>query len=269
VRGIGGREIVQAINAPPPSAHIRPSAATIAVDMLARPARIWAMDTGFLVDLGRMRYAPAWDFQHRLWRMRVRDEIPNTLILVEHEHVITRGKSAKDENLLLDKEELRKRGVDLHAVERGGDFTYHGPGQLVGYPIFHVKKGLAGIRPLVRKVEESIVKLAAEFGIESAGSMQLEKGTPVGVWVGSDKLCAIGIAVKRWVSFHGFALNVSTDLDMFKLIIPCGLQNKGVTSMERILGKTPDFDKVKAKVRKAFEETFGMRFEDRRVQDFR
>ncbi len=227
------------------------------------------MEKAYCVDLGVMKYQKAWDFQRKLWQMRVREEIPNTLILVEHKHVITRGKSAKDENLLLSKEELQHHGVDLHAVERGGDFTYHGPGQLVGYPIFHVKKGLTGIRPFVRKVEEAIVKLLTEFGIKSMGSMQLEKGTPVGVWVESDKLCAIGIAVKRWVSFHGFALNVSTDLEMFKLIIPCGLQNKGVTSMERILGKAPDFEKIKTGVRIAFEETFKIRFEDKRMEDFR
>ena len=226
------------------------------------------MTKGFFVDLGRMRYRPAWDFQLKLWQMRADERIPNTLIFVEHEHVITRGKSADDKNLLYSEEELAKHGIDLHSVERGGDFTYHGPGQLVGYPIFHVKKGLTGIRPLVRNVENAISQTMDGFGIESVGSMQLEKGTPVGVWVGSDKLAAIGIAVKKWVSFHGFALNVSTDLDKFRLIVPCGLKDKGVTSMEKLLGYKPDFDQVKTSIRTAFGHVFGIKFEAKRMEDF-
>lgn len=231
------------------------------------------MAKGFFLDLGRMRYKPVWDFQLKLWQMRVADEIPNTLILVEHEHVITKGKSSNDRNLLYSEQELRNSGVDLHAVERGGDFTYHGPGQLVGYPIFHVKKGLAGIRPLVRKIEEAIVQGVARFGIESKGSMQLaerypQDKHPVGVWVGSDKLAAIGIAVKRWVSFHGFALNVSTDLDKFRMIVPCGLKDKGVTSMEKLLGSRPAFDQVKTSIWRAFGDVFRMQFEDKKMEDF-
>lgn len=226
------------------------------------------MNKGYLVDLGRMRYKPAWDFQLKLWQMRVAEKIPNTLIFVEHEHVITKGKSADDRNLLYSAEKLDEQGIDLHSVERGGDFTYHGPGQLVGYPIFHIKKGLAGIRPLVRKVEEAISKAMTEFGISSKGSMQFENKHPVGVWVGAEKLAAIGIAVKKWVSFHGFALNVSTDLQMFSLIVPCGLEDKGVTSMEKILGKRPAFDQVKSNIRRAFGDVFGMRLEVKKMEDF-
>ncbi len=228
-----------------------------------------AMDHAVLVDLGRMKYAPAWDFQLKLWQMRVNDEIPNTLILVEHDHVITRGKSADDANLLYSAGELKQKGVDLHTVERGGDFTYHGPGQLVGYPIFHVKKGLAGIRPLVRKVEDAIVLAMGKFGVSSKGSMEFERRVPVGVWVGEEKLAAIGIAVKRWVSFHGFALNVSTDLDKFSMIVPCGLADKGVTSMQMLLGTKPDFIKVKEAVRCAFEEAFDIEFVQKKVEEFR
>jgi lipoyl(octanoyl) transferase len=230
--------------------------------------RIGVMNKGYLVDLGRMRYKKAWDFQRKLWQMRVDEEIPDTLIFVEHEHVITKGKSADDRNLLLSEEKLKERGVDLHAVERGGDFTYHGPGQLVGYPIFHVKKGLAGIRPLVRKVEESIVQAMNQYNITSTGSMELGRGAPVGVWVGNNKLAAIGIAVRKWVSFHGFALNVSTDLKMFSLIVPCGLEDKGVASMEKILGKSPAFDQVKSSIRGAFGHVFGMEFEAKKMEDF-
>ncbi|TET23157.1 MAG: lipoyl(octanoyl) transferase LipB [Candidatus Stahlbacteria bacterium] len=226
------------------------------------------MTKGFFVDLGRMRYRPAWDFQLKLWQMRVDERIPNTLIFVEHEHVITKGKSANDKNLLCSAEKLDEQGIDLYSVERGGDFTYHGPGQLVGYPIFHVKKGLAGIRPLVRNVETAISLAMSKFGIFSKGSMEIPEKYPVGVWVGCEKLAAIGIAVKKWVSFHGFALNVSTDLDKFCLIIPCGLQDKGVTSMEKLLGYKPDFDQVKTSIWRAFGDVFRMQFEDKKMEDF-
>jgi len=141
----------------------------------------------------------------------------------------------------------------------------------VGYPIFHVKKGLTGIRPFVRKVEESIVMAVGRFNIKAQGSMELGRGAtgmPIGVWVDSDKLCAIGIAVKKWVSFHGFALNVSTDLDMFSMIIPCGLQDKGVTSMEKLLGSCPSFDQVKTSICQAFGHVFGMEFDAKRMEDF-
>lgn len=226
------------------------------------------MEKGFFTDLGRMDYKTAWDFQLKLWQMRVDEKIPNTLIFVEHEHVITAGKSADRQNLLLSKDELCAKGVDLYSVERGGDFTYHGPGQLVGYPVFHVKKGLTGIRPLVRNVEDSISQAMGKFGISGLGSMHMEKGTPIGVWVDENKLCAVGIAVKKWVSFHGFALNVSTDLDMFGLIVPCGLKDRGVTSMEIVLGYKPDFDQVKTNIRTAFGHVFGMEFKDKKMKDF-
>lgn len=226
------------------------------------------MRKSYLADLGFMPYREAWDFQRKLYQKRVDDSIPDTLIFVEHDHVITKGRSGKEENILVKPEELNDEGVGFYEVERGGDVTYHGPGQLVGYPIFKLQKGLIGVRPFVANIEEALVRAMKEFGIDADASMRMQKGLPVGVWVGSDKLVAIGVAIKHWVSFHGFALNVSPELDMFSLIVPCGLKDKGVTSMEKILGVKPDFDKVKEAVRRSFEEVFEIRFEERDMEDF-
>ncbi len=238
------------------------------VDITQVKTRINQMNEGYLVDLGFMPYREAWDFQRKVWQKRVEDEIPNTLIFVEHDHVITKGRSTKEENILVTPEELDQEGVGCYEVERGGDVTYHGPGQLIGYPIFKLERGIIGVRPFVAKIEESLVDAMNGFGIDAFASMRSERGQPVGVWVGQDKLAAIGVAIKRWTSFHGFALNVSPELDMFSLIVPCGLKNKGITSMEKILGKKPDFNEVKDKVRRAFEVGFDIRFKDRDMEDF-
>ncbi len=215
-----------------------------------------------------MPYREAWDFQRRLFEMRVEDKIPDTLIFVEHDHVITKGRSTNEENLIATPEELEENGVSIYEVERGGDVTYHGPGQLVGYPVFKLEKGLIGVRPFVAGIEESLVRAMKEFGIDATASMKMPKGQPIGVWLGNFKLAAIGVAIKRWTSFHGFALNVSTNLDMFGLIVPCGLKDKGVTSMEKVLDKKVDIDDVKGVVRRSFEEVFDISFKDRDMEDF-
>jgi lipoyl(octanoyl) transferase len=190
------------------------------------------------------------------------------LIFVEHDHVITKGRSTREENILVTPEELDQEGVGCYEVERGGDVTYHGPGQLVGYPIFKLEKGLISVRPFVAKIEIALVDAMKEFGIDAYASMRMQRGQPVGVWVGQDKRAAIGVAIKRWVSFHGFALNVSPELDMFSLIVPCGLKDKGIISMEKVLGKKPDFNQVKERVRSAFESVFEIQFTERDMEEF-
>jgi lipoyl(octanoyl) transferase len=233
------------------------------------------MERTLLLDLGMMPYGAAWELQKQVWQLRVEGRIPDTLILVEHPPVITLGKSGKASNLLVPEDELKRRGVELFRVERGGDITYHGPGQLVGYPIFFIREAIAGVRAFVTQVEESLVRVLSAHGIAAKGQTSrrgLGAGTEVperiqparperrreltGVWVGNEKIAALGIAVSRRVSFHGFALNVNADLSAFQLINPCGLSDKGVTSMERVLGRKQSMPTVKHEVASAFESVF-------------
>lgn len=196
-----------------------------------------------VLDLGHRDYKEAWDLQKVIYEKRVAAQIPNTLILVEHNPVVTMGRSGHDSSLLFPVDSLKGRGVAFYDIERGGDATYHGPGQLVGYPVFNVRDGLAGIKPFINKIEEAIIATLADFHIAA-----YRKEKMVGVWTGECKICSIGIAVKRWVSFHGFALNVNTDLGYFDLIVPCGLKNVQMTSMQQISGREIALDDVKQRV---------------------
>lgn len=211
------------------------------------------MAVRFLVeDLGLMPYLEAWEYQKRVHQEVAQGLRPETLLLVEHSRVITLGRKATGENLLFPEAWYREMGFELFWVERGGDVTYHGPGQLVGYPIFRVGRK---VRDFLRRLEGALIQVAASYGIEAHPSPGY-----AGVWVrrGADeeKLAAIGVAVKEGVSFHGFALNVNTDLNDFSVIIPCGLKGKGVTSLERLLGHKVPMEEVKARVVAAFEEVF-------------
>lgn len=204
-----------------------------------------------VVDLRKRDYREVWDVQKIVHQKRVNREIDDTLILVEHNPVVTMGKSGKEKNLLFPPGLLKEKGVAYYRIERGGDVTYHGPGQLVGYPIFNIKEGLAGIKPFIEKMEEAIILILDDFGIKAEKREKM-----VGVWTATGKICSIGIAVKRWVSFHGFALNVNTDLTYFDLIVPCGLKNITMTSMQRILKRTVPLDEVKRSVIEKFCRVF-------------
>lgn len=204
-------------------------------------------------NLGLMPYLEAWEYQKRVHQEVAQGLRPETLLLVEHPRVITLGRKATGENLLFPEAWYKEMGFELFWVERGGDVTYHGPGQLVGYPIFRVGRK---VRDFLRRLEEALIKVAASYGIEAYPSPGY-----AGVWVRQgpgeeEKLAAIGVAVKEGVSFHGFALNVNTDLNDFSVIIPCGLKGKGVTSLERLLGHKVPMEEVKARVVAAFEEVF-------------
>jgi lipoate-protein ligase B len=191
-----------------------------------------------IVDLGIRDYKEVWEIQKRLHQRRVDERIDDTLVLVEHTHVVTMGKSGNRENILISPQALRDRGIAYYEIERGGDVTYHGPGQLVGYPIMNIKHGLAGIRPYIMCLEKIIINTLHEFGITGT-----HRNRMVGVWTTTGKICSIGVAVKRWVSFHGFALNVSTDLSYFNIIHPCGLPQGTMTSMQQVLNtKVPMTD---------------------------
>ncbi len=200
-----------------------------------------------VIDLGKRGYKEVWDIQKNLHQQRVKNEIPDTLILVEHNPVVTIGKSGKDTNIKVPIDFLRQRGIDFYRIERGGDVTFHGPGQLVGYLIFDIKKGLAGIKPFIGKIEDAIIKTLVQFSIDA-----FKREKMIGVWTGNGKICSIGVAVKNWVSFHGFALNVNPDMEYWQGIIGCGLVGYPVTSLAELLGAPPAMAAVQQAVIRAF-----------------
>ena len=182
---------------------------------------------------------------------RQRDAIADQLLLLEHPPVITRGVRAGADNVLAPPDVLRRRGVEVHDARRGGDVTYHGPGQLVGYPILLLKPDRCDVHRYVRDLEEVLIRAVAGFGVRAT---RIEGLT--GVWVGNDKLAAIGVRLSRWVTSHGFALNVTTDLDDFALIRPCGLADRGVTSLARLTGTKVSDVAVADRVARRFAEVF-------------
>jgi len=193
--------------------------------------------------LGQVPYLKAVDGQRRLVEARKRDEIPDQLLLLEHPSVITVGVSGRRhrENLLVSPAELARRNIDLLEVSRGGDVTYHGPGQLVGYPILDLKPDRCDVHRYVRDLEEALMRTVARFGVTAGRVRGL-----TGIWVGNEKLAAIGVRLSRWVTSHGFALNVTTELEAFELIVPCGIRGRGVTSLERLLGVPPAWSDLEA-----------------------
>jgi len=201
-------------------------------------------------DLGRLRWAEASALQNELAGQRQRHEIRDQLLLVEHPHVITMGRNGHMENVIAGEEILSRSGIDFHHTNRGGDVTYHGPGQLVGYPILDLNEWRRDVHAYVRAVEQTIIDTIAVFGLDGA-----RVAGATGVWVKGAKICAIGIHISRWVTSHGFALNVATDLQYFQYIIPCGL-TQPVTSM-RALGVSAGIDEVKPVVREQFAKVFG------------
>ncbi len=204
-------------------------------------------------DLGKIAYGEALELQKRLVIERQEERIPDTLLLLEHPPVITRGKRTAEEDLLLTPEELAEKGVELFDVDRGGEATYHGPGQLVGYLIFHLYQHQRRLKRFVYNIEEVFISILGErYGIE-AGRDDHHRG----VWVGSDKIAAIGISLHRGVTMHGFAFNINTNLDHFSWIVPCGIRDKGVTSLEKLAGASVDLDTLKPLVAEGFASQFG------------
>ncbi|GEM49009.1 octanoyltransferase [Deinococcus cellulosilyticus NBRC 106333 = KACC 11606] len=206
-------------------------------------------ETFRVTDLGTLEYLKALDVQHEVHGKVAAREMEPTLLLVEHPAVLTLGRKAKEgENIIVPREFLAGQGISVHAIERGGDVTYHGPGQLVGYPIFPVGRR---VRDFLRLLEGALIKTLARYGLEASGSPGY-----AGVWVGDEKVAAIGVAIQKHVAFHGFALNVSTNLDHFSYIIPCGIQDRGVTSLQKLLGREINMQEVKNFVAEDFRQTF-------------
>lgn len=221
--------------------------------------------------LGLMDYKEAWDFQASVFNnlvdnkkavsgnMSKAPELPGMLILLEHPHVYTLGKSGSDSNLLIDQLQLRRQNAKFYHIDRGGDITYHGPGQIVGYPIFDIERMGLSLKEYIHKLEEAIILTVAEYGISAS---RLTGST--GVWLDPDvrgrarKICAIGVRASRYVTMHGFAFNVNTDLTYFDSINPCGFTDKGVTSLQKELGAVQDIEKAREIVKKNLKEVFDL-----------
>ena len=206
--------------------------------------------------LGRVPYADALALQRSLVDERRAGRIPDTLLLVEHPHVLTlgvRGDGGRS-HILATADALASRGIEVHETGRGGDVTYHGPGQIVGYPIIDLNPDRRDVHRYVRDLETVLIRTAADYGIDAG---RIEGLT--GVWVGNEKLAAIGVRIARWITSHGFALNVTTNLDHFALIVPCGIADRGVTSLSRLLGGRVDPAAVEIRVIEHFANVFGMR----------
>ena len=226
-------------------------------------------------DLGTMRYKPCWEYQEEIFKTIIQRKIDrrdaadeedlrslplpiSRLLFVEHPHVLTLGKSGDANNVLVNPARLAELGVDYFPINRGGDITYHGPGQLVAYPILDLDQYFTDIHKYLRTLEEAIIRTCAEFGIIAG---RIEGLT--GVWVdiesgaGARKICAFGVKSSRWVTMHGLALNVDSDLNFFNLIVPCGITDRGVTSISKEIGRTVELDEVKPILKKHLQELFG------------
>ena len=223
-------------------------------------------------DIEKKDYKEAWDYQSGIFKRlvdnkktgtwgtgSVKNGLPGTLIFVEHPHVYTLGKSGSENNLLLDHLQLLAKEASFYRTDRGGDITYHGPGQIVGYPIFDLEEIKIGLKEYIYRLEESIIRTVNEFGLTAA---RLEGGT--GVWLDpaitgkARKICAIGVKASRNITMHGFAFNVNTDLTYFNNINPCGFTDKGVTSLAKELGSSQDLDYTKSKVKKNLQDVFDL-----------
>ncbi len=221
-------------------------------------------------DLGLIDYKECWDYQEKLFQEIIAQKTANrnlpateqfstvsNLIFCEHPHVYTLGKSGDEKNLLLNEAQLELKNATYYKINRGGDITYHGPGQIVGYPILDLDNFFTDIHKYLRFLEETIILALKDYGIESGRVEGL-----TGVWLDwsnplkARKICALGVRTSRWVTMHGFAFNVNSDLSYFKNIIPCGIQDKAVTSMNKELGRELNMNEVKGKVKKYFAEVF-------------
>lgn len=205
-----------------------------------------------VIELGRRDYASVLALQEQTHAARARGELPDTLLLVEHEPVITLGRAAKQEHVLASAEHLKELGIELHEIGRGGDVTYHGPGQLVAYPIFDLKPDRCDVRRYVRSLEQVMLQVAESYGLTP---QRIEGMT--GAFCEQRKYGALGVRISRWVTMHGIAINVSTDLDAFSLIVPCGLRSTTVTSLSRETGREISLRDAQARTIEQFAEVFG------------
>lgn len=212
----------------------------------------------WVVDLGLIAYGPGCELQQRLVAERQTGAVPDVLLFCEHPHTITLGRNGKHEHLRASDHSLAQKNVEFCATDRGGDITYHGPGQIVGYPILYLAEHKRDVRWYVKQLEETMIRASVGFGVSARRS-----GAGHGAWVdgaaGEEKLAALGVHLSRWVTSHGFAYNVSTDLRYFDLIVPCGIAGGRATSLERVLGRAVQSDEVRTALAARFGEVFERR----------
>jgi lipoate-protein ligase B len=208
-------------------------------------------DPCWRVDLGRRAYVKTWELQRRLVARRQRGEIPDVLLFVEHPATYTLGRSGKREHLLVDEASLPSLGAGLVETDRGGDITFHGPGQVVGYPIVDLRRWATDVHLYLRALEEVLIQTLGSFGIDAG-----REAGYTGVWHPAGKLAAIGVRVSRWVTSHGFALNVTTDLEYFRRIVPCGITDRGVSSMAGLLEPPVALEPVREEIANRFGSVF-------------
>ena len=219
------------------------------------------MNRCHMIDLGLIGYAEAWALQKRIVAARKAAAIEDVLLVCEHPHVITQGRNGKREHLLASEHVLRQKGVEYYETSRGGDITYHGPGQIVGYPILNLGAIRRDVVWYVRMLEEAMIRATSEFGITAE-----RVAGKTGIWVKSgdteEKLAAIGVHISRWVTSHGFAYNVSTDLRYFDLIVPCGIADRKATSLEKLLGRSVEQEEVAPRIARHLGELFGLEMQE-------
>ncbi len=218
-----------------------------------------------VVRLGRASYKPVLSYQKDLQQKRLKGDAPDTLIFVEHDPVYTLGKAADPEHITASDRFLTDEDIEVVHIDRGGDVTYHGPGQIVGYPLFDLREHKRSVSWYMRTLEQAIINTLDSYGIET----NRREGEP-GVWVGDAKICAVGVRIARWITYHGFALNLDPDMTHFDGIVPCGIQDGGVVSMSDLLSSPPDRSEVCDRITASFKETFGFQnvsHEDREVTD--
>ena len=217
-----------------------------------------------ILNLHRTDYKQTWGLQKKIFSLVEEKATGDVLVLNEHNHVYTIGKNGDDNHLLASEEELKINGVDVFHIDRGGDITYHGPGQLVGYPILNLENYYCDIHRYLRDLEEVLILTLQDFGIIGTRNNDF-----TGVWVGENKIAAIGVKVSKWITMHGFAFNVNTDLSYFDRIIPCGIFHKGVTSLEKLLGKKIAMSEVEESVIRNFEKVFSVQAEHKNINEFK
>ncbi len=217
---------------------------------------------GYIINLGLIDYEKAWNLQHQLWSRRVEQELPDLLLILEHPHVITLGRRGNRSHLVASPEVLEAMRIPIVHAERGGDVTYHGPGQMVVYPILDLKEYAYRLIRYISELEEVILRVLRDFRIEG-GRDPLNRG----VWVDGEKIASVGVAIKRWVSFHGFSLNYETDLKYFELIHPCGLEGKKMTSLAKVLGTEISRERLLERIGSHFKQIFEREWEEKKLEE--